>query len=284
MVALVAELAVTTFVITSRFSLGFYASRLLSVGASTVVLIALLAETIRQDIRLARANLALQLERSRKLTTLDAALGAITHEVKQPLSSIVNNAEAAQMILDRPAPDIEQMREIIGDIKNESFRANDIIKNIRGLFRTSREDLRQVDMNDVVSGILRGWQENLSSHSVTPDIELEAELPTILGHKGQLQEVVFNLVHNAVDAMTGGSIAERKLRSSNGKTRPQYDRHFRAGLRPGNRAAQMDRIFDPFVTTKKEGMGMGLAICRMIVERHGGKLSASSDVGHRSAI
>ena len=211
-VALVAELAVTTFVITSRFSLGFYASRLLSVGASTVVLIALLAETIRQDIRLARANLALQLERSRKLTTLDAALGAITHEVTQPLSSIVNNAEAAQMILDRPAPDIEQMREIIGDIMNESFRANDIIKNIRGLFRTSREDLRQVDMNDVVSSILRGWQENLSSHSVTPDIKLEAELPTILGHKGQLQEVVFNLVHNAVDAMTGGSIAERKLR------------------------------------------------------------------------
>ncbi len=278
-VALVAELGVTTFVIGSRFSLGFYTSRSLSVAASTVILIALLAETVRQDMRLARANLALQLERGRKLTTLDAALGAITHEVKQPLSSIVYNAEAAQMILDRPVPDLEEMREIIDDIMKESYRANDIIKNIRGLFRESREDLRQVDMNDLVSGILRGSQENMDNYGVTSDIQFETELPAILGHKGQLQEVVFNLVHNAIDAMKGGSIAGRELR-----VRTERRDRNTIGISVqdsghGIEPTQMDRIFDPFVTTKKDGMGMGLAICRMIVERHGGKLSASSDAG-----
>ena len=211
MVALVAELAMTTFVITGRFSFGFYASRLFSMVASMIVLIALLVETVRQDVRFARANLALQLERGRKLTTLDAAFGAISHELKQPLSSIVNNAEAAQMILDQPAQNGAQIREIIGDIMNESYRANDIIKNIRDLFRTSREDLRQININDIISGTLRGLQGDLRYHNVTSDVDLEANLPAIVGHRGQLQEVVFNLVHNAIDAMQDGSTAGRKL-------------------------------------------------------------------------
>jgi signal transduction histidine kinase len=278
-VALVAELAVTTFVIASRFSLGFYASRLLSVAASTIVLIALLVETVRHEVRLARANLALQLERSRKLVTLDVALGALTHEVKQPLSSIVNNAEAAQMILDQPAPDIAQMREIVGDIMSESYRANDIIKNIHGLFRTSREDLRRVDMNKIVTGIMRGMQGDLGDNGVKPAVALETELPAVLGHEGQLQEVVFNLVRNAIDAMRSGSAAERTLQVRTEKRGHDAIGIFVQDSGPGIVPAQIERIFDPFVTTKKNGMGMGLTVCRMIIERHGGKLSASSSAG-----
>ena len=269
----------TTFVMTSRFSLGFYASRSLSVAASTIVLIALLAETVGQGMRLARANLALQLERSRKLTTLDAALGAITHEAKQPISSIVSNAEAAQAILDRPAPDLDELREIAAEIIDSSFRANDIFKNIRGLFGNSREDLQQVDMNGVLSGILRGLRGELSDHGIVPRIELETELPTIIGHKGQLQEVVFNLVHNALDAMKADSSTERTLRVRTEKRGRDAIGISVQDSGPGIEPGQIDRIFDPFVTTKKNGMGMGLAICRMIVERHGGRLSASSDTG-----
>ena len=278
-VALVAELAVTTFVIASRFSLGFYASRLLSVAASTIVLIALLVETVRHEIRLARANLALQLERSRKLVTLDVALGALTHEVKQPLSSIVNNAEAAQMILDQPAPDIAQIREIVDDIMSESYRANDIIKNIRGLFRTSREDLRRVDMNKLVTGIMRGMQGDLGDHGINPDVALETKLPVVLGHEGQLQEVLFNLVRNAIDAMRSGSAAARTLQVRTEKRGHDAIGIFVQDSGPGIVPAQIERIFDPFVTTKKNGMGMGLTVCRMIIERHGGKLSASSGAG-----
>jgi signal transduction histidine kinase len=276
-VALVAELAMTTFVIASRFNLGFYASRLFSMVASMIVLIALLVETVRQDVRFARANLALQLERGRKLTTLDAALGAISHELKQPLSSIANNAEAAQKILDQPAQNVAQIREIVGDIMNESYRANDIIKNIRDLFKTSREDLRQIDINDIISGTLRGLQGDLRYHNVTADVDLEANLPAIVGHRGQLQEVVFNLVHNAIDAMQDGSTAGRKLyvRTENrGRNAISFSVQDSG---PGIVPAQMERIFEPFITTKKNGMGMGLTICRMIIERHGGKLSVASD-------
>lgn len=277
-VALVAELAMTTFILTSRFSLGFYASRSLSLAASTIVLIALIAEIIGQGLRLARANLALEFERSRKLTTLDAALGAITHEVKQPISSIVCNAEAAQAILACSAPNLEDLREIAAEIAESSFRTSEIFENIRGLYRDSRQDMHSVDMNRLIAGILRGVEHDMKDYGIAGRVELESKLPAIVGHKGQLQEVVLNLVHNALDAM----------RSSPGKERTLRVRTVKRGRRaigivvqdsgPGIGAGQRERIFDPFVTTKTNGMGMGLAICRMIVERHGGQLSASSDI------
>ena len=235
-VALVAELAVTAFVMTGRFCLAFYVSRLLSVTASTTVLIALLAETIRQDMRLARANMALQLERSGKLTTLDAALAAITHEVGQPLSSIANNAEAAKLILRHAAPDLEEMREVVDDIINSSNRTNDVFKNIRGLFRNSREDLQQVNMNDLVTGMLQNLQDHLNNHGIVSHVELETKLPTILGHKGQLQEVLFNLFHNALDAMKNSLNAKRVLRVRTEKRGHKEIGVFVQDFRPGNSA------------------------------------------------
>ena len=276
-VALIGELAVTTFILQSRFSLGFYASRFLSVAASTTVLVALLTDTVRQGTRLARANLALQLERSRKLASLDAALGAIVHEVKQPISSIAHNSEAVQMILADPAPDLKELREIAGEILESSLRANEIIRSIRDLFNDLREDLQQVDMNGVVSGVLRGLHADLHDNSVVSRIELETELPTILGQKSQLQEVVFNLIHNAIDAMKARSPAGRTLHVCTEKRNHNVIRVSVQDSGPGIEPTQMERIFDPFITTKKGGMGMGLAICRMIVERHGGRLSVLSD-------
>lgn len=277
-VALVAELVVTTSVMTGRFSLGFYASRFLSVAASVIVLVALLAETIRQDMRLARANLALELERSRKLTRLDAALGAIVHEVKQPISSIAHNAEAAHMMLGSPTPDLDELREIAGEIHESSLRANEIFTSIRGLFRNSRGEFQKLDMNDVVSGVLRALRAELHEHHVIPRMELEADLPPIFGHQGQLQEVIFNLVHNALDAMKDGSSLERTLHVCTERRGGHAVGVSVQDSGPGIEPEQMQRIFDPFFTTKKNGMGMGLAICRMIVERHGGRLSASADM------
>ena len=235
-VALVAELGVTTFVIVSRFSLGFYTSRSLSMAASTVVLFALLAETVRQDIRLARAHLALQLERSGKLTTLDAALGAITHEVKQPLSSIVYNAEAAQLILGHAAPDLEEMREIVDEIIDSSNRANDVFKNIRGLFRDSREDLQQVDMNDLVTEMLRGLQDHMNNHGIVSHVELETGTADHPRPQGAATGGPIQPLQKCARCYEEQLNCQKEPACANRDAGPQGNPRFRAGLRPGNRA------------------------------------------------
>jgi signal transduction histidine kinase len=209
---------------------------------------------------------------------VDAALSAMAHEVKQPLTSIISNAEAAQLMLDHARPDLEEIGEVVGEIIDASYRADGIVKNVRSLFLNSRGDIQQVDMNIVVNGILQGLHNDLTDHCVTSRVELESELPTILGHKGQLQEVVFNLIHNALDAMKSSPIAGRSLFVRTEKRGSKAVGICVQDSGPGITPEQMGQIFDPFVTTKKDGMGMGLAICRMIVERHGGQISASSDV------
>lgn len=278
MVALVSELVITAFVMTGRFCLSFYASRFLSLAASIIVLAAILLETIRQDIRIGRINLALQLERNRKLIALDAALGAMAHEIRQPLTSIVSNAEAAELMLVHPEPNLEEIREIVAEVIEGSYRVEDVVKNIRNLFRDDRREMRQVDINLVVMTVLRSLQSDLANHHIESLIELESGLPSILGHEVQLQETVLNLVQNALDAMKRGPSEGRSL----------CVRTERRGLNaigisvcdsgPGIAIEMAASIFDAFVTTKKDGMGMGLAISRMIVERHGGELSVSDDV------
>jgi signal transduction histidine kinase len=182
-------------------------------------------------------------------------------------------------ILSRPAPDLKVTREIVNDIIADARRTNDIFTNIRDLFRNSRGDLQQVNMNDVVIGLLQSLQYHLDDYAVISRVELEIELPTIMGHKGQLQEVLFNLIHNALDAMMSGSTARRNLLV---RTKKRGHKEISISVQDsglGIKPECLDRIFDPFVTTKKSGMGLGLAICRMIIERHGGQLLASSDVG-----
>lgn len=182
------------------------------------------------------------------------------------------------MMLGSPVPDLGELREIAGEIHESSLRANEIFTSIRGLFRNSRGEFQQLNVNDVVSGVLRALRVELREHGVVSQIELGEDLPAVFGHQGQLQEVIFNLVHNALDAMKEGSNSERTLYVSTG-------RHGRNAVGisvqdsgPGIEPGQMQRIFDPFFTTKKNGMGMGLAICRMIIERHGGRLSTSADI------
>ena len=134
-------------------------------------------------------------------------------------------------------------------------------------------------MNKLVTGIMRGMQGDLGDHGINPDVALETKLPVVLGHEGRLQEVLFNLVRNAIDAMRSGSAAARTLQVRTEKRGHDAIGIFVQDSGPGIVPAQIERIFDPFVTTKKNGMGMGLTICRIIIERHGGKLSASSGAG-----
>ncbi len=271
--ALIGELALTVV----RFSLGFYASRILSLATSTIVLVILLAETTGLYTRLARTNMMLRRERDNKLMNLEAAVASISHEVKQPLAAIVMRGSTALRFLGHAQPDIEKARSALNKIVNDGHRASQIFDNIRDLFRVSDQAWIRIDVNKMILDVLEIVEGELAQHHVATRIELTAELAPVLGHPGQLQEVLLNLIRNAIEAMDAIKVSDRVLqlrtesRDSDGTAIAVIDTG--PGIDPGKLGA----IFDAFVTTKPHGMGLGLAICRMIVERHGGRLLAASD-------
>ncbi|WP_316188865.1 sensor histidine kinase [Bradyrhizobium sp. SZCCHNS1054] len=273
--AMIGELALTVV----RFSLGFYVSRMLSIATSTIVLVILLAETTGLYTRLAGANAMLRRERDNKLMNLEAAVASISHEVKQPLAAIVMRGSTALRFLGHTPPDVGKARSALNKIVTEGRRASEIFDNIRDLFRKSNRRRMAIDVNAIISSIVESLHFEFAEHDIEVQTELQPGLPLVCGHRGQLQDVLLNLIRNAIEAMDA---SEGKLRV----LRLTTERRLNDGVGikvtdtgPGIDPEKLDTIFDAFVTTKSQGMGLGLAICRMIVERHGGQLLASSGEG-----
>jgi signal transduction histidine kinase len=272
--ALISELALASF----RFSVGFYSSRVFSFVTSTVVLVVLLAETADLYKRLALANTLLRRERDNKLMNMAAVVASISHEVKQPLAAIVMRASTAVRFLGHAPPEVEKARSALNKIVHDGHRASEIFDNIRDLFRASDQGRARIDVNEIVSSTLETMQRELTEHRITTRTEFMPHSPGIMGHRGQLQEVLLNLIFNAIEAMEG----TRGDRILSLKTERRDDNAIAIKVMdtgPGIDPKNLGSIFDPFVTTKPRGIGLGLAICRMIVERHDGQLLASSIQG-----
>ena len=248
---------------------------ILFVALGAYVLAALFAERKESETRLARVNRMLERERDNKLLNAQAITGAIAHQLRQPLAAIVTNAGAGLRWLGRSPPDYEEVRSALNRIQSEGHRTSDVFDAIRSLFRKSDQRQQQVDLTEVVVDVLKSLRSELISHVVEVRSEL-SELPPVNGHRGQLREVIFNLVRNAIEAMenTDNSRILRVI------TKLRDHKAVVVGIEdtgPGVDAQKLDGIFGAFFTTKSQGMGLGLAICRMIIEQHGGELIASSD-------
>jgi signal transduction histidine kinase len=283
MVAWITELAILDVLLYPRFTFGFYAGRGFALITSVVVLVVLLAEMTRLYVRLARSNRALQRERNNKLMNLEAMAASISHEVSQPLAAIATNGGAALRFLGHTPPDLEDARSALNRIVTASHLAREVFDNIRALFGSADQGQETVDVNEIIFGALGALRGELEEHGITTRAELTPELPIVLGHRGQLQEVILNLIHNAIEAMDAKD-GSRVLRVST----QHHDRDTITvaveDTGPGIDPEKVDGIFDAFVTTKPKGMGLGLAICRMIVERHGGQLSVWSDKNRGGAL
>jgi C4-dicarboxylate-specific signal transduction histidine kinase len=218
----------------------------------------------------------LKRERENKLMNLAAMSSAISHEVRQPLAAIGINGEAALDLLEHSPPDLEEARSALKDIISDSHRTSEIFKNLRGLFGKPARERQAINVNEIVLRVMHILRAELEHKNIITDTSLSAELPLVTGQDGQLQEVVINLVQNAIDAMAGTESRARVLRI---RTAPHGNNEIAVSVEdsgPGINANEINNVFDAFVTTKDSGMGLGLTICRMIVEDHGGTLSASS--------
>src|SRR5215469_11871078 len=234
----------------------------------------LIAELRQRTDQLGRSVADLQRERNNKLMNLEAMAASISHEVRQPLTSIATNGSAALRFLGHVPPNIERVRSALSRMISDSHRASQVFDNIRALFGKGDAEYEPVDVNELIRGVLSTVQGDLDNHGITTSVRLSEDLPKISGHKGQLEEVLLNLIRNAIEAMQVDKNDHRVLQVS---SESGGDKIIVAveDSGPGIDPDQAKSIFDAFVTTKSHGMGLGLALCRMIVVRHSGELTAS---------
>jgi signal transduction histidine kinase len=256
---------------------------ILAVSLCAFVLAALFSERRENEAHLARSNMMLQREQNNKLMNLEAMAASISHEVNQPLAAIALNGSAALRFLGHSPPNLEEVRSALDRIVTASHQASEVFGSIRALFGSADQRHEPIDVNEIVLGSLRALRGELDDRGVTTRTELTSELPLVMGHRGQLQEVLLNLGRNAIEAMDAVKDGNRVLGVRT--ERDERDAIIVAvrDTGPGIDPEKLNGMFEPFVTTKPHGMGLGLAICRMIIERHSGHLTASSD-GERGAL
>jgi len=204
---------------------------------------------------------------------------SIAHELNQPLAGILSNAAAGQRFIDRGEVDLREIREALGDIIADGRRASDVVRGIRSMVKKEKMARRSVDLNDVVMDALRMASPDALLHSCQLETSLDPNLPAIDGDPVQLQQVLLNLTINAFDAMRDTPASKRKVVIA---TQSNSDGTVRTSVRDygvGISEEMQDRLFDPFFSTKTEGLGMGLAIVRSIVESHGGTITAKNADG-----
>jgi signal transduction histidine kinase len=280
--ALLAETVMVAFFLTARFSLAFYFNRVVSLLVSKVVLIVLLSETMMLQARLSIANRNLQRERENRLMSAEAVVAAVAHEVRQPLTGITLRAAAGKRFLNRAPPDIAEVTTLLDQIKDAAFHGSEVFESFLSLFRGGAQELQPVDMNALAREAVQSLRKELDDHNIVAHTMLTPELPAIQGNRGQLREVILNLVQNSIEAMAT-TTKQRVISVVSARHDSDSISISLQDTGPGIAPNKLASIFDPFVTTKAKGTGFGLAICKMIIERHGGKLSAASDTYYGGA-
>jgi C4-dicarboxylate-specific signal transduction histidine kinase len=203
---------------------------------------------------------------------------SIAHELNQPLGAILTNAESAALMLRSPVPDLNELREIIEDIRRDDTRASEVIVRLRSLLKKAPFELKELDLNDVVRDAVEFLSPLATARKVGLDAAIYPGRLPIMGDRIQLQQVITNLVVNAIDAVNSspGSVRQIDIETAPAGTQAEVSIK---DYGPGILLEQIKRVFEPFVTTKPEGMGMGLAIARTIVEAHSGRIAAENQSG-----
>ena len=272
------DLTLSTVMTTVRFTLGWYTARTFALIASFTVLAVMLTETTLLYARLANTVLLLRRERSNRLMSLDAATAAMAHELRQPLTAIATMSSAASTWIKRTPPVLDEAQTCLAAISNCSFRANEIISGVRDLFKKSDEHRSMIHLDDVARQVLSLVRPDLLLNEVFVATEFQNDLPEVHADRTLIQQVVLNLVRNAIDAMGSTLARARRLRLTTSVSGHSSVLLSIQDTGPGIAGENTERVFEPFFTTKPTGMGLGLSICRTVVQDHGGSLGlAKSD-------
>ena len=270
--ALIADAALVVLFLTDRFSIGFYANRLIPFIVSKTVLIALLSETLILNERLASAFILQRRERDNRLMSVDAATASVAHEISQPLGAMTLNISSALQYLKKTPPNVEEANACLTAMADESNHANEIVRSIRKLFKTTAHQMTPIEINRLVQQVLRMVENDLHVQGVTVSTEFQDDLPQITGDRTLLQQVILNLVKNAIEAMAADPTTTKALRLVTTQDGNSVVSLSVQDSGPGITPENGTHVFDPFFTTKSSGTGLGLSISRKIIADHGGEL------------
>jgi signal transduction histidine kinase len=270
MCAYLIEIYLISFPVPVRYSIGWYAGRVFGLVSSSLVLFVLLYEISMLYAQLLRAVLAQRREREARLLTGDAVTATIAHEVRQPLSAMITNADAGLRWLDRSVPDLDEAKAALKEIAADGRRAGAVIGSIRAIFKRDTPNRVPLDVNELIEEALALARSDLQGHRIRVEAEPNTQLPQVLGDRIQLQQVLVNLITNAIESMAKDEPRFLRVTSEvheNGSVKVSV-----GDTGTGIGSQDVERIFNPLFTTKSDGMGMGLPICRSIIEAHGGRL------------
>jgi C4-dicarboxylate-specific signal transduction histidine kinase len=276
--AIVLELTMN-YLLIARFSVGWYASRIYSFTASSVVLLVLLSETTTLYANLALSVLRQRSAREARQTAMDAMAASIAHEIRQPIAAMVTDATASSRWLRNSPPNLDEALLALNRVVSNGHRAADVITSLRTMFKKDARGRASFDINELVQEVLTTLDVDLRTQQVSVTTQLGVDVRPLVGDRGQLQQVLLNLMMNAIEAM--GTNPARMLRVSSNTIQQSSGvmvtiEDSGTGIKHTNK----DSIFEPFFTTKTGGMGLGLAICRSIVEARGGTLAAFANKPH----
>ena len=226
-----------------------------------------------EEVRLHRAELA----HVTRVATLGELAASLAHEINQPLTAILSNAQAALRFLNNDKPDLEEVRDILTDIVSDDKRAGNVIRRLRTLFRNAELEMTSLDINRLINDTLEIIKSEVIMRKVSIKIESDKTLPPVIGDPIQLQQVILNLVMNASEAMANLEFNSRKVTIA---LEREDEKNVKIAIQDcgiGIAENKIDRLFEPFYTTKRDGLGMGLSISRSIIETHGGQLWAQNN-------
>jgi C4-dicarboxylate-specific signal transduction histidine kinase len=213
-----------------------------------------------------------------RVTALGELSGAIAHEINQPLTAILSNAQAALYLLAPESPNFTEIQGALEDIVHEDSRASEVIQRLRGLLKKGESKFESVDLNKLVDSTTALLRHQLIECRVTVETNLADNLPAVLGDPVQLQQVLLNLIMNSIDAMASTPDGLRRIQICTRATEAGTIEVYLKDNGPGIKAADNKRVFVPFYSTKEHGLGLGLSICSTIIERHGGRIDLRNNV------
>ncbi len=212
-----------------------------------------------------------------RVTMLGQLASTLAHEINQPLGAILRNAEAAELFLQNPSPDLEEIRAIVADIRKDDERAGAVIDRMRSLLKRQGLNTRALDVGELVGDVMTLVRAEAALRQVKLEVDVPGDLPAVRGDRVHLQQVLLNVILNSMDALNGTRCGERRVRVTASPNRAQSVEIAVSDTGGGIPADKLAHVFDPFFTTKPNGMGMGLPISRTIVEAHGGRFWAENN-------